>query len=110
MGAMKAMKAMKVSKVATGKMRKFLVFKGSKEKTGGGLKKEQLMLNKKGKVVSKALSARAKKSFANNPLKKFGDALKQARQELGITGFCAVDGQTAQGKALHAKVKSILGK
>merc|ERR1719384_2852892 len=110
MKAMKAMKAMKVSKIATGKMRKSLVFKGSKEKTGGGLTKEQLIKNKAGKVVSKAVSARAKKAYASSPLKKFSDALKQARKELGITGFCPVGGQTTQGKALYAKVRSILGK
>merc|ERR1719330_325365 len=91
--AMKAMKAMKVSKVATGTLRKFLVFKGSKDKTGGGLTKEKLVKNKQGKIVSKAVSAQAKKSYAGGPLKKFADALKQARKELRIAGFCPVGGK-----------------
>ena len=29
---------------------------------------------------------------------------------LGVTGFCCVNGKTAQGKAVYAKVRSILGK
>merc|ERR1712113_751584 len=35
---------------------------------------------------------------------------EQARKQLGVTGFCAVNGKTAQGKALYAKAKAILGK
>merc|ERR1719384_739803 len=109
--AMKAMKkSMKkaVSKVARGKMAKSVVFRGSKSKTGGGLTKENLLKNKRGKVVSKNASARSKKAFASSPLKKWSDATKKARKALGITGFCAVGGTSAQGKALYAKVKSIL--
>merc|ERR1740129_2452556 len=110
--AMKAMKAMKkraVSKVARGKYRKALVFRGSKQKTSGGLTKESLIKNKHGRIVNKAASARAKKTMSP-AFKAFGEATKKARKELGITGFCPVGGKTAQGKALYAKVKSILGK
>merc|ERR1719330_1775109 len=110
MKAAKAMKAMKVSKIATGKLSKLLVFRGSMEKTVGGLTKDKLVKNRHGKVVSKAPSARAKKSYAQSPLKKFSDACKQAKKELGITGFCAVNGKTAQGRALYAKVKTAQGK
>merc|ERR550532_331357 len=110
MKVMKSMKTMKVSKVAAGKLRKALVFRGSKEKTRGGLTKEKLMKNSVGKVVSKAMSAVAKQRYASSGFKKYHDALKRARKELKITGFCAVNGATAQGKALYAKVKSILGK
>merc|ERR1711992_321234 len=112
--AMKGMKAMKkvkkVSIIAKGKLAKAAVFKGKKVKTVGGLTKNTLTKSKSGKIVSKAASARAKKAFAQSPLKKWCDALKQARKSLGITGFCAVNGKTAQGKALYAKVKAILGK
>ena len=31
----------------------------------------------------------------------------KARKELGIKGFCAVNGKSAQGKALYAKAKAI---
>merc|ERR550532_3800426 len=109
--AMKAMKKVKkVSIVARGKRARAAVFKGTKAKTVSGLTKDKLIKNKAGKVVSKAASARSKKAFAQSALKKWVDACKQARKELGITGFCAVGGKTAQGKALYAKVKAILGK
>merc|ERR1711884_309715 len=107
---MKAMKAMKVSKIARGKMRMSQVFKGRKEKTAGGLTKESLMRNSHGKLVSKAHSARAKKLCAISTFGKYCEALKKARKELGITGFCAVNGKTAQGKALYAKIQSLMGK
>merc|ERR1719330_1076961 len=113
MKAMKAMKAaMKVKRtsiVARGKLAKVLVFKGSKQKTVGGLTKDTLTKNKDGKIVSKAMSVRAKKNWAKSPLKKWNDAVKQARKALKITGFCAVGGKTATGKAVHAKAKAILG-
>merc|ERR1719464_833335 len=107
--AMKA-KAKKVSVIARGKLAKVAVFKGKKAKTVGGLTKDTLTKSKSGKIVSKAASARAKKLFAQSALKKWGDATKQARKQLGITGFCAVGGKTAQGKALYAKAKAILGR
>merc|ERR1719166_567479 len=107
---MKAKKAMKVSKVAKGKLARAVVFRGGKEKTSTGLTKEKLMKNKSGKIVSKAKSARSKKAWSTSPLKKWIEAVKQARKQLNVTGFCAVNGKIAQGKALYAKVKSILGK
>merc|ERR1712241_1621436 len=110
MKVMKAMKAMKVSKIARGKRARSQVFSGLKEKTTGGLTKEQLMKSKFGKVVNKAASARAKKRYASSGLRKFAEAVKAARKQLGIVGFCAVNGKTAQGKALYAKAKAILGK
>merc|ERR1712127_572086 len=104
----KAMK--KVSVVARGKLAKSVVFRGIKAKTGGGLTKESLLKNKRGKVVSKAASARGKKSYASSALKKWCDAAKQARKELKLTGFVPVGGNTTQGKTLYAKVKAILAK
>merc|ERR1711994_1066588 len=112
--SMKSMKAMKkvkkVSIIARGRAAKAAVFKGKKAKTVGGLTKEKLTKSKSGKIVSKAASARAKKKWAQSALKKWCDAVKQARKQLGVTGFCAVNGKTAQGKALYAKAKAILGK
>merc|ERR1719266_1625009 len=96
--AMQAMKAMKVSKIAKGKRARSKVFSGLKEKTVGGMTKEQLTRNKLGKVVSKAASARAKKRFASSGFGKYIEAVKQARKQLGIVGFVAVNGKTAQGK------------
>merc|ERR1719499_2078930 len=101
MKAMKSMKkAMKVSKIARGRMAKSLVFRGSKEKTSGGLKKDSLIKNKYGKIVSKKASLRAKK---NASIKKWGLAVQKARKEMKITGFQAVGGKSAVGQALLKK-------
>merc|ERR1712051_863572 len=103
-------KVKKVSKIATGKYARAAVFAGKKEKTVGGLQKQGLTKSKTGKVVSKKVSTNAKKAYAKSALKKWNDACKQARKALGITGFCAMGGKSAQGKAFYAKAKSIVGK
>merc|ERR1719356_764226 len=100
-------KAMKVSKIAKGKLRKSVVFRGSKEKTSGGLTKSQLVKNKTGKVVSKSVSAAAKKNYAGSKLEKWIKACAAAKKALGITSFVIINGKTAQGKALYAKAKTI---
>merc|ERR1711933_669931 len=106
---MKAMKkAKKVSIIAKGSRAKSSVFAGRKQKTVGGLTKESLTKNKFGKVVSKKASARAKKAYASSAIKAWADAVKAARKALGITGFVAIGGKSAAGKALYAKAKSIL--
>merc|ERR1712099_215666 len=108
--SMKAMKKVKkVSVIAKGKLAKVAVFKGKKAKTVGGLTKNTLVKSKSGKIVSKKASASAKKAFAQSALKKWSDACQKAREQLGIKGFCAVNGKSAQGKALYAKIKAILG-
>jgi len=96
-------KAKRVSKIAKGKLRKVLVFRGSREKTVGGLKKADLVKNKRGKVVSKKASLRSQKN-------KFMVACSKARAALKIKGFCPVGGKTAQGKALLAKARSFYKK
>merc|ERR1719446_2050074 len=92
--AMKAMKAMKAKKVG----RKWLVFAGTRVKTTGGLKKEDLTRNKRGKVVSKKMHAKGKKAFSHI----------KAWQALGVHGFIAIGGKKPDGKALYAKAKAIL--
>lgn len=99
-------KAMKKSVIATGKRAKSSVFRGTKSKTVGGLTKDKLTRNKAGKVVSKAQSANAKKRYTAG-IGKWNKAVMTARKELGIKGFCAVGGKSAQGKALYAKAKSL---
>merc|ERR1719512_685496 len=98
---MKVKKAKRVSIVARGKYARAAVFRGTKD---------MFIKNKSGRVVSKAASARSKKAFAQSAVKKWCDACQQARKQLGISGFCAVGGKTAQGKALYAKAKAILGR
>ncbi|CAE7903121.1 unnamed protein product, partial [Symbiodinium sp. KB8] len=101
--AMKVMKKKAVSKIAMGKRAKSVVFRGSKEKTSGGLAKSQLMKNKRGKVVSKKMHAKGK--TIQKFVQRWLDSVMTARKELGIKGFCAVGGKSAQGKALYAKAK-----
>eukprot|EP00930_Biecheleria_cincta_P080114 TRINITY_DN681_c0_g1_i1.p1 TRINITY_DN681_c0_g1~~TRINITY_DN681_c0_g1_i1.p1 ORF type:complete len:170 (-),score=41.31 TRINITY_DN681_c0_g1_i1:189-632(-) len=105
MKAMKAMKAMKVSKVAKGKRMRVSVFLGTKEKTYTGMTKADLMKNKSGRIVSRKSHAQGKKNYKN--VSGWTKAVQTARKELGIKGFCAVGGKSAQGKALYAKAKSI---
>merc|ERR1712012_956157 len=101
-------KAKKISMIAKGKRAKWAVFRGTKTKTVGGLTKDKLMLNKRGKFVSKARSAAAKKRYATSKTKAWIQSCVTARKQMRITGFCPVNGKTAEGKALYAKVKSLL--
>merc|ERR1719205_106660 len=97
-------KAMKKSKVAKGKRAKSSVFKGTKVKTSGGLKKSDLKKSKSGKIVSIKKSALGKKYYKR--IAGWTTAVNKARKALNIKGFCAVGGKSAQGKALYAKAKS----
>merc|ERR1719472_595761 len=100
MAAMKAMKAMKKKsgrKIATGRMRKVLVFRGSKVKTSGGLTASSLIKNKNGRVVSKKMSLKGKKNT-------WMIAVQKARKELKIKGFCAVK----KGTEFYKKAKSFM--
>merc|ERR1712139_646196 len=101
----KAMKKAMKSKVAKGKRAKSSVWRGSKAKTSGGLTKDKLTRNKRGKVVSKAASAAAKKRCSH--LLAWGKAVASARKQLEMRGFVAVGGKSAVGRALYAKPKSI---
>ena len=46
-------------------------------------------------------------SEAPKPSEAFATIGNATPQELGIKGFCAVGGKTAQGKALYAKAKAL---
>ena len=103
MAAMKAMRAMKkkaVSKIAKGRMTKSVVFRGTKEKTVGGMTKSDLIKNKYGKIVSKKRSLFAKK---NNHIKGWTTAVQKARKALGLKGFVAIK----KGSALYKKAKEL---
>jgi len=104
--ASKAMKSKRVSKIAKGRLAKALVFKGSKEKTTGGLKADALMRNKRGKIVSKRASANGKRRFKQ--IEDWVEAHVAARQALHVKGFVAMNGKTLQGKALYVKTKALL--
>merc|ERR1712151_1423324 len=104
----RVMKAKRVSVIAKGKRAKSAVFSGRKAKTTSGLTKDSLTKNKFGKVVSKKASARSNRSYATSGIKKWADAVKAARKALGLTGFVAIGGKSAAGKALYTKAKSLL--
>merc|ERR1711988_684466 len=101
----KVMKKKKISKIARGRLAKSQVFKGTKEKTVGGLTKDSLMRNKRGKVVSKKSNAKGKRAFKN--VETWVEALMQAREMLRVEGFHAINGKTLQGKALYYKTKAL---
>merc|ERR1719174_3693553 len=108
--SMRRRMAMKKSVIAKGKRGKSSVFRGSKVKTSGGLKKSDLTKNKNGKVVSKKSSAHGKKQYQKNGLAKFSKAVQQARKALGYKGFVPIGGKTAKGQALLKKARSIYKK
>merc|ERR1719281_235051 len=101
----KVMKKKKVSKIAKGRMAKSLVFRGSREKTTGGLTRDSLMRNKRGKVVSKRQNAKGKRAFKN--VETWVEAFVQAREMLRVEGFHAINRKTLQGKALYYKTKAL---
>merc|ERR1719305_1626897 len=105
--ARKAVKATKprkpkrvTKKMQTGSLRK--VWNGSKKFTPSGLTKKDLMLNKRGRVMSKA----AHKKGQNLKKSPWFKAVMQARRELGITGFCAINRGT-QGIELYNRAKEL---
>ena len=107
MKAMKVMKRKTQSIIAKGRIAKALVLRGSKTKTSGGLKREDIMRNKRGKIVSKRKSALSLKRFTGSKLEAWGKAIKSARKSLAVTGFVPINGKSAQGKAVYAKAKTI---
>merc|ERR1711904_178080 len=95
MAPMKAMKAMK-KKPISAKLAKRHAFFGKIAKTKTGLAKTDLVQNKHGKVVSKKLSQRGKKS-------PWIAAVNQARKALKITGFAVIK----NGTPLYKKAKEL---
>merc|ERR1719420_2148744 len=97
--------AMKKSIIAKGKRAKVSVFKGTKVKTSGGLKKGDLVKNKSGKIVSKKASARAKSSKSGKKIIAWSQALVKARKQLNIKGFKVCKKGSALYKATLAFYK-----
>eukprot|EP00397_Hematodinium_sp_SG-2012_P030369 GEMP01032167.1.p1 GENE.GEMP01032167.1~~GEMP01032167.1.p1 ORF type:complete len:320 (+),score=71.17 GEMP01032167.1:739-1698(+) len=95
------------SKIASGKHAKLSVFRGTKEKTSCGLQKSDLVQNKKGRIVSKKVSALGKKCFKRNGLAEYAAAKLKSLPPLDIKGIQAI-GETAKGQALLRKIRSLL--
>merc|ERR550514_2409229 len=98
-------KAKRVTKIARGRFAKALVLRGSKEKTVGGLKKDALTRNKRGKIVSKRASAAGKRRFRN--IEAWVESVVAARKALQMQGFVAINGKSVMGKALYVKSKAL---
>merc|ERR1712166_839576 len=96
--APKAMRAMK-KKVISARTAKRHAFAGKLDKTKTGLTKSDLVVNKRGRVVSKKNRARGMKS-------PWIAAVQQARKELKIKGFCAIK----KGTPLYVKAKALYRK
>ena len=62
------------------------VYDGLSKMTRGGLMKEDLLMSKNGKIVSKKKSDRAKENYAKYGFKKYGEfgAYYRLERELGI--------------------------
>merc|ERR1719343_980949 len=102
---LKVKKSKKVSIIAKGRYAKATVLKGNKTKTVGGLTREQLMKNKRGKVVSKKAAAQGKRAFRN--IQDWVSSVVAARKALQVSGFVAINGKSLQGKALYVKSKAL---
>merc|ERR1712048_764737 len=64
------------------------VFRGTRQKVKTtGQTKDDLMKNKRGKVISKKAHAHGKKVYKRNGIQKWTKAFMQARKNLGIKGF-----------------------
>merc|ERR1711865_117966 len=86
-------------------MAKAVVLRGGKEKTVGGLTRDLLMRNKRGKVVSKKAAANGKRAFRN--IQDWVSSVTAARKALQVSGFVAINGKSLQGKALYVKSKAL---
>ena len=83
--------------------RKWQVYRGTRTRTAGGLRKEDLMRNKAGKIVSRKQHLHSKK---NKSIGNWTVAVKKARNAMNVKGFVPVGGKTAEGQALLQKAHS----
>jgi len=97
MKVMKVMKAMKVSTIAKGKKAYVKVWSGKKLKTSKGLKKDDLVKSKGGKIVSARKSKAGKES-------KWAVATAKARAVKGYTGFKPIK----KGTSFYEKAKEFM--
>lgn len=87
------------AKILMRKPSKLLVFEGAKLKTKKGLKKEDLLKNKKGKIISAKKSAQGKNS-------KWMEATAKARALKGYTGYKSIK----KGTSFYEETKKIFDK
>merc|ERR1719424_751968 len=104
---MKVMKAKKkkISIIARGRLARFLVHSGRKVKTAGGMTKESIEKNKRGRLVSKKQSAHGHKMYTN--IRGWTTAFVSSRRQLNCQGFIAINGKTLLGKALYVRMRKL---
>merc|ERR1719270_11340 len=100
--SMKKKKVMKVKVKKTGK--KWQVFAGTRDKTTSGLKKEDMMQNKTGKIVSRKKSLLAKSRFGSS-VKPWLECTQKARKDLKIVGMCPIGGKTELGQRFYQRTR-----
>merc|ERR1711992_135855 len=91
----KAMKAKRVSKIAKGRLAKALVLRGSKEKTQGGLTKDMIIKNKRGKLVSKKQSGGQEELCQHQSLDPGSHGSAKGAER---NGLCHLQRQDAHGE------------
>lgn len=94
-------------KIAYGRYAKAMVYTGKREKTSGGVKQTDLLKNSRGRIVSQQKMAACKRTYRGSPVEAWINAVSAARKALDFKGWVTIGGKTAQGRALHAKAKSI---
>ena len=95
--------ARKAKKPVVGKM--WQVWNGTREKTVGGLKKSDLIMNKRGRVVSKRRSKLAQKRLGSS-IGAWCAAIKTVRKEMGLKGFVPCKKGTEYYKKVVALYKA----
>eukprot|EP00973_Karenia_brevis_P024354 3358990-Karenia_brevis.AAC.1 len=91
--------------VAAGPRAKAVVMAGRKERTTANINKQDLTKNAKGRVVSKKAQKAGKEKYKH--ISAWSQAVKAARAELGISGFCVLGGRTKLGRKLLSKARQI---
>lgn len=72
------------------KMAKAVAFRGGDTDGLTRLKKEDLVKNSHGRIVSRRASEASKKRYENSSISRWSAAVKRARKEMGLAGFVAV--------------------
>merc|ERR1712228_632036 len=90
-----APKKRKAKKKASVVGKKWQVWKGTRQRTAGGLTKKDLRKSKSGKIVSKKQSQLARKRMRNGGISRWLKAVMAARKALKLKGFVACKKGTA---------------
>ena len=84
------------------------VIGGQLDKTRSGLRTQDLKYSRHtGKVIARQRSTVSASSYPGSQLELWNSCVKEARQKLGITGFCAIKGKTVEGKRLYQTAKAL---